>query len=460
MADKRRCMIGICAFQGAEYKVLENYMALAFHLGRRNPEFDFSLKVIGKKEQFRARNNMIDIAKQWMTGEDDLLWMLDDDMIVPKETFEILCKALDSKPDAGVMGALYWQRGGTYRPVIQKIVQKGEYFGTEWYSSHEITGDVMQVGITGGGCLLFPMRAIRSLMPPVFWVDGIVGTDIHVCTRLNQAGWNVYCHTGLELGHLDEGRTITNKNLPEHFKRYSQLCKNLEESACEYMNMDRNELEQYQMQNIYTLEKYWETGPRENFEQIIEAYNGIGKASVARNVYYATHSGTGIEGFSDLYDNCIKGLISRDKPCLDYGCGVGVATEILASNGFKVDAADLAGNEVLNFLQWRLTQHGLMDKVNILHVNGLKPVLKDKYSLVVMLDILEHLMNPKEMLDDLLGRIQIGGHFHCNFAVMDFKGEEFGIHQHLKRITLNEFEDIINKHKMETVGTFLYRKGC
>ena len=236
---RRKCFIGIVAFQGANYKVLENYIAWSFHLGRRSPDFDFVLRVIGKKEQFRARNNIVDMAKAWLTGPDDVLLMLDDDMILPQDTFERLIKVLDNNPDAGVVGGLYWQRGGSYRPVIQKVVHKFDGYGLEWYAPHEITGDVMEVGVIGGGCLLFPMRVIRELMPPVFWIDGIVGTDIHICARINQAGYKAYCDTGLELGHLMEGNILTYKTLPPQLMKYSKYSKYLEESACEYLKMNR-----------------------------------------------------------------------------------------------------------------------------------------------------------------------------------------------------------------------------
>ena len=459
MTAKRKCFIGIVAFQGVNYKIAENYFAWAFHLGRRVPEFDFLLRVIGKKEQFRARNNIVDMAKNWLTGPDDILLMLDDDMILPQNTFERLVKVLDDRPDAGLVGGLYWQRGGSYRPVIQKIFHKFDGVGMEWYAPHEITGGVMQVGVVGGGCLMFPMRTIRELMPPVFWVDGIVGTDIHVCIRINQAGFNVYCDTGLELGHLMEGTILTQKDLPPRMVKYSHYSQQLEEAACEYLKMSLPEMETFQLNSLWTMEENWAKKPRETFDQIADAYLEIGDIAVARNVYYGIHSSTGIEGFSDLVDSIDKGIIKRDYPCLDYGCGVGVATEILAQAGYQVEAMDLAGSAVLKFLDWRVSRNGIRDNVKISPVTDDKPVFQDKYSFVVMLDVIEHLMNPHEICEDILARIVPGGHLHTNFTVMDFKGADQGVHQHLKRITLAEFEELLTKHRMIPVGTFLYQKA-
>lgn len=462
--SRRKCFIGVVAFQGVSFEVLENYMAFAFNLGRRHPEIDFYLRVMGKKEQFRARNNLVAMATEFLIGDDDVMLFLDDDMIVPpQETFYRLLKVLDTHPDAGVVGGLYWQRGGTYRPVIQKIIRyegpDGEVgYLPHWYAPHEITGGVQQVGIIGGGCMLIPLKALRALMPPVFWVDGIVGTDIHFCVRLNQAGFNAYCDTGLELGHKLDGAILTHKTLPPFIKKYSQLGHKIEIDACEYLGMNRMQLEDYGLSHLLTLENYWLTKERETFEDIAEAYTGIGISAIARNVFYANNHDTGVEGFAAIIDCIDKGLIKKDYPCIDYGCGIGVATEILAQNGYQVEAYDLKDSAVLKFLEWRTNKDSYQDKIQIKPVTGLKPKFSEKYSYIVMLDVLEHLINPQEILEDLLDRLVPGGHFHTNFDVMDLKGAEEGVHQHLKRITLDEFKEIMEKHRMLSVGTFTYVK--
>ena len=72
--------------------------------------------------------------------------------------------------------------------------------------------------------------------------------------------------------------------------------------------------------------------------------------------------------------------------------------------------------------------------------------------------MLSHLTNPHEILEAILSRLDPGGHLHTNFGVMDFKGSEVGVHQHLKRIDLAGFEAILEKHRMVPAGTFLYHK--
>jgi 2-polyprenyl-3-methyl-5-hydroxy-6-metoxy-1,4-benzoquinol methylase len=460
---RRRCFIGVLAFQGVTYQVLQNYMALAFHWGRRIPHIDFFLQVIGKKEQFRARNNLCAMALEFLTGEDDVMLMLDDDMILPTHALERLLTALDNHPKAGVVGGLYWQRGGTYRPVIQKIIKYedecgGVAYAPKWYSPHEITGKVQQVGILGGGCMLIRVKALRELMPPIFWVDGIVGTDIHFCVRLNQAGWDAYCDTGLELGHQQEGQTLTWRTVPPHIIKYSEIGKQIEEDACEYLKLDRFDLETFAISHLRTIENYWLTKPRDTFEAVAEAYTGVGVSAIARNVFYANHHDTGVEGFAAIIDCIDKGMIHRDYPCLDYGCGIGVAAEILAKNGYQVEAYDLKDSAVLDFLSWRVKRGGYEDRIKVVPVTGPMPKFAEQYSLIVMLDVIEHLTNPHEILDTLIERLAPGGHFHTNFAAMDLRGAEEGVHQHLKLITRDEFEEKLRANRMLPVGLYTYVK--
>ena len=218
-------------------------------------------------------------------------------------------------------------------------------------------------------------------------------------------------------------------------------------------------MESYQFNNLWAIEENWPKKPRETFDDVANAYLEVGNTAIARNVYYATRSSTGIESFSDLYDDIEKGMINKNHLCLDYGCGVGVATEILAQAGFEVEAMDLKDTPVLKFLEYRINQNGIKDKVKINPVTSEMPEFKEKYGFVIMLDVIEHLMNPKEILEEVLPRIIPGGHLHTNFSVMDFKGAEEGVHQHLKKISLGEFDDLMKKHRMNTVGTFLYQKS-
>jgi len=455
---RRKCFIGVVAFMGANPMTLQNYMAFAFDLGRRHPDIDFYLQVIGKKEQFRARNNLVNSAKGWMHDPNDLLMMLDDDMILPQHTFERLKNILDTIPDAGVAGGLYWQRAGSYRPVIQKIIYQGDAVATQWYQPHEITGGIMQVGVLGGGCLLMPMRAVQALMPPAFWVDGIVGTDVHFCIRLNQAGFNAYCDTGLEIGHVSDGISITSKNLPTHIKKFAKFCKDLEESTCNYLKIDRQALESWQLSGLWALENKWAEKPRETFDAIKDAYLSIGNTAVVRNVFYACNGNTAVEGFAGLIETVDRELINKDYPILDYGCGVGIATEILAQGGYQVEAMDLADSAVLKFAEWRLKEHGVIDRVTIRPVTSFMPEFQEKYSALILLDILEHLDNPHEILETLLQRLIPGGYLHTNFAACEFKGAEAEIPQHLKKISVPEFEALLDKYGFRLINNLLFQK--
>ena len=87
---KKTVTIGIPCYQNASHETLEDYMRFAYYLGRRYPEYDFFLAIIGKKEQYRARTLIIEES---IRVNSDYILMLDDDHVIDCE--------VSSSPAAG-----------------------------------------------------------------------------------------------------------------------------------------------------------------------------------------------------------------------------------------------------------------------------------------------------------------------------------------------------------------------
>lgn len=207
-----RICIGIPCFQSCDFQVLEDYMRFAYHLGRRCPEHDFLLAVKGKSEQFRARNAIVKAALQQNC---DYLLMLDDDHIidisqstVPTSTYDFLRDmvfSMEQCGNIGVLGALYYQRGGDVLPVIMHEHPDGTPY---FYHPMEVTGGMQQVAVTGGGCTLIRMSVFDKIDEPWFAPEHEFGTDIQLCKQVRKAGWEVWCDTGIVIGHLRMEREI------------------------------------------------------------------------------------------------------------------------------------------------------------------------------------------------------------------------------------------------------------
>lgn len=221
MSNKVIC-IGIPCFIGVDYQVLEDYMRLAYHLGRRCPEYNFQLAIKGKSEQFRARIAIVKAAIQY--GADYIL-MLDDDHIIdlgkntgPTNAFDlpiILAHHLEKNPEIGIVGALYYQRGGDCYPVIMQENNNGQPF---FLHNCEVSGRLQKVDVTGGGCMMLRTSIFDKIDEPWFSPEYEFGTDIQICKKAREAGFQVWCDTSLEIGHLrTEKEIVSSKSISGKF---------------------------------------------------------------------------------------------------------------------------------------------------------------------------------------------------------------------------------------------------
>lgn len=203
--------IGIPAYDGLDHQVSEDYMRLMYHLGRRCPEYDFQLAIRGKSEQFRARNSIVKAGLQFGA---DYIFMLDDDHIFDIETGQTatnaydvipkLVKHLENNPKIGIVGGLYYQRGGECSPVIMH-----EWEGKPYFLHHsEVAGGMQKVDVTGGGCMMIRASVFDKIADPWFAPEFEYGTDIQICRKVREAGYEVWCDTSLEIGHIQKEKHI------------------------------------------------------------------------------------------------------------------------------------------------------------------------------------------------------------------------------------------------------------
>ena len=217
-----RVVLGIPCFQTADFQVLDDYMRLAYHIGRRCPEIELFLGVKGKSEQFRARNAIVKAALQ---VDAEFIWMLDDDHIIdidggiePTERYDILRRLIANmraNEKMGVCGALYWQRGGEYLPVIMQENPDGK---PHFLHPSEVAGCLQKIDVTGGGGILIRTKVFDRGDEPWFAPEHEFGTDIQLCKQVRAAGWEVWCDTSIELGHLRSEREILHSmRMPRRF---------------------------------------------------------------------------------------------------------------------------------------------------------------------------------------------------------------------------------------------------
>jgi SAM-dependent methyltransferase len=130
----------------------------------------------------------------------------------------------------------------------------------------------------------------------------------------------------------------------------------------------------------------------------------------------------------------VIGLVpEKAKLILDIGCGAGDTGEILTGQGYVVDGITLSEEEkqvagkVLRNVYVHNVEQGLPDAVN------------DKYDVIILSHVLEHICYPQRLLKDIRSRLSPDGiliialpnlmHFNSRWKLTfgNFKYQEYGI---------------------------------
>jgi len=121
-----------------------------------------------------------------------------------------------------------------------------------------------------------------------------------------------------------------------------------------------------------------------------------------------------------------------DKPLtkfhvLDYGCGVSDVGILLGSLGAKVTIADLADKK-FSFAEWRFKRRGIsVDTVSIKDSSVYPNLGEDKYDLILVTEVFEHVRDPLTLLRRLTTALHRGG-FLLDSMAGEFERETGGDH--------------------------------
>ncbi len=119
------------------------------------------------------------------------------------------------------------------------------------------------------------------------------------------------------------------------------------------------------------------------------------------------------------------GACMAGRHVLDYGCGIGVMAMKFAEAGLNVTACDVNGPST-GFLKHRVAARGWERALQVVApAVALQP--SQPYDLVTCFHVLEHVSNPRELLQSLVACLKPGGLF-CGVAPFDMIYDEFPEH--------------------------------
>lgn len=417
----KRVCIGIPCYQNVAAETLQDYMLFAFYLGRHYTDYDFFLAIKSKTEQFRARNAIVEAA---ISQGADYLLMLDDDHVIDwegiaalepnnrKPPYEFLRKLLNhlrTEENAGIVGALYFQRGGDCRPVVMKEGRNGGYY---WMREDEIKGELQEVDVTGGGCFLMDMNVLTRIPSPWFEPELQLGTDIQICEKTRQAGFKVFCDTSITLGHVMNTRQVITPNNRLRISSESPQAQPAHEGMDQQwanqtaLNLYREDAEEYlemsmlQMQALADIyqQKYDRFKEYSNPE---DYYKNLGIEQIGRQVCF--HHVPFMQEQSQIILNSINH--SQSFHGLDFGCGSAPIGFELALRGHDMDFVDLDGTPAYEFLKWRAKKRNVSCRFE----------WTGEYDFILFLDSIEHLKDWRPVLQKAVETLKPDGFIITNF---------------------------------------------
>ena len=423
-----KVMIGIPCYQTAPAETLEDYMRFMYYTGR-NTEHECYLAIRSKQEQYRARNEIVEQAIQL---DCDYLLFLDDDHVInwedsfqPNSRYGLVDNFIKKikETGAGIVGGLYYHRGGDCRPVLMREGSDGGYY---YMRDDELQSGLMEVAVQGGGCFMLDMNVITRIPSPWFEAESKVGlgTDIQICQKVREAGYKVFCDTNTILGHvMTKRQLVTPKTRHRVISENGQVGNESEgmdqhytaQSAYNMYKLDA--MEYLDGEDIDTLaEGYWPKMSSFNeYEDPKDYYAATGKEQLGRQVWF--HGSPAMIEQMQIALNLVN--TNHEFQGIDYGCGSSPVGFELMAKGHKMDFIDVDGAGGYEFVKWRVKRRGLEDRAGF--------EVKGPYDYALFLDSIEHFKEWREILDDVCSKIKDNGFIFTNY----FLNEDFENIEHI-----------------------------
>jgi GT2 family glycosyltransferase len=162
-----------------------------------------------------VRNNLV---YQALSDNCSHVLMMDTDQVHPPDTITRL-HAIDADIASGVVHRRY--------PPFDPIFFRGSRGNYKHVPDDDVySGDIIEVDLTGCGCIMYKAEVFESLPAPWFVTaedesGKVIGEDIYFCEKAREAGYRIFVDTGLWIDHISTFRVT--RATYELFKRFNNF---------------------------------------------------------------------------------------------------------------------------------------------------------------------------------------------------------------------------------------------
>ena len=215
--------VGICTPHGD--KVSPRYFRNLLTMQGQFPQHQFVHIEVDTMIVGKARNMLVETALG-VVPELDVLWWIDNDVLVPPDSGVLIDQVLGGG-GIDIISGLYFNRRQPFTPQVFHCAEEDENLGKYWPIVDLPSGGIEEVDAAGFGCIAMrpqvfhtmkelwdarpvPQQSSDSLnkiiddLSPWFEFLNRKGEDMYFCERAKEAGFKIWINYDIKCGHLGE----------------------------------------------------------------------------------------------------------------------------------------------------------------------------------------------------------------------------------------------------------------
>ena len=182
---------------------------------------------------------------------------------------------------------------------------------------------------------------------------------------------------------------------------YEDLYSSLITELAEYLGKSYSEVKKYCEASVQLGNVAWQQADTNNPQDVLNYYQ-----TSTLYLYELTwwHSLRDDRRFADSVICMEYAKKNNLYKFLDFGCGIGSHSIVMASEGLKTTLFDVS-EDLVNYAKWRMEHRNFSAE----YMSGAPNTLTGEYDFILALDVLEHIPDPYETLKLLINRLSPNG---------------------------------------------------